>query len=119
MSGALTAFVFGGSTSTSTLNVTVLPVNAFATGFGAGTLTTLPAVGSSTGVPPFSYAWTIVSGDTITINSPTAASTTFSTTLSYGQTKFTIVRLTVTDAYGATGSADITVVFSDVSIDIH
>lgn len=41
-----------------------------------------------------SYAWTIVSGDTVTIDSPTAQTTTFSAMLANGETRQCVCQCT-------------------------
>lgn len=76
----------------------------------AGSVTSSAAVAvASGGTSPYTYAWTKVSGDTFTVTSPTAASTTFSTSLTNGQTKSGVYRCTATDAASATAYDDVTV----------
>lgn len=77
---------------------------------GGGSLTSSVSAGvASGGTAPYSYAWTYVSGDVFTINSPSSNSTTFTTTLIAGQTKTGVYRLTVTDSVAATVSATVTI----------
>lgn len=76
----------------------------------AGSVTSSSALGIVTnGTAAFTYAWTKVSGDTFTINTATAISTTFTTTLTNGQSKSGVYKLTVTDSLAATASANVTV----------
>jgi hypothetical protein len=92
------------------LNLTYISaVNSGASASGTTTSSVITGTVSG-GTGPFTYAWARVSGDTqITAGSPTAAATTFSATC-YDAVEFsTVFRLTVTDANGATATADITV----------
>lgn len=62
--------------------------------------TTVTQVG---GVAPYTYAWTKVEGDTLTVNSSTADTTTFSATgLLQGENLDATYRCTVTDSTGGT-----------------
>lgn len=64
----------------------------------------------SGGTAPYGYTWTRVSGDTLTIDSPTSASTTFyyfSAAATWSVSG--VYRCTVTDSTGATATRDITV----------
>jgi hypothetical protein len=68
------------------------------------------------GTPPFSYAWTKVSGGAITITSPGAASTTFSASgLASGETRSATFRCTVTDAHGLKDTVDVSVAIGRVA----
>jgi len=117
-----------GSTYTATFRCTVtdnaaatatvdVPVTITRGGFGASasptslyasTSTSSATTGSTTvtpsgGVSPYTYAWTLLSGDTLTVTSPTAASTTFSKTgLAEGDYFFATYRCTVTDSTAGT-----------------
>jgi hypothetical protein len=91
-----------------TLSVTVAPdpTNKVA-GDGSGVGTT-PAVTATVvgGTAPFTYAWTTISytsGIPPTVNSPTAAVTTFTQTgMAHGDVESAVFRVTVTDALAAT-----------------
>lgn len=62
--------------------------------------TTVTPVG---GVAPYTYVWTKVEGNTLTVDSPTAATTTFSATgLLQGENRDATYRCTVTDSTGGT-----------------
>lgn len=90
-------------------------------GGGAGTATSNSTTTTATGgTPSYSYAWTIVSssGGTITANSPTSATTTFSASHALnGGTVSGIARCTVTDSLSATATTDVAVTlnFPDIS----
>lgn len=61
------------------------------------------------GAPGYTYSWARVSGDaTITCNSPSAASTTFSATVTVATTKTAVWRCTVTDAVANVTTLDVT-----------
>ena len=62
------------------------------------------------GTGPFTYAWTKVSGDTLTVTNPTNASTAFRASIGPGDSRFATYRCTVTDSLGLTaiGSTSIT-----------
>ena len=101
---------FYGTAATGPLSIIIDPsalTNIFS---GSGFVNSDPATGiASGGSGGYSYAWTFVSGDTYTINFPSAATTTFFTFLSEGQYKLGNYRCTVTDSSSATAYADISV----------
>lgn len=97
MSGAVMVL----STGRPTLAASVLPVGLSATRFGAGTAVTLQTAITTVvgGVPPYTYLWTRVSGNTeIGPISGTSASTQFSGYFPYPDTYATIYKCVVTDA---------------------
>lgn len=61
----------------------------------------------SGGTGPYTYAWTQVSGDPFTCNNPTAATTTFRSTVAKASTNTSVWRCTVTDSLSATATVDI------------
>lgn len=65
-------------------------------------------VTASNGLAPYTYAWSFVSGITATVNSPSAATTTF-TRSGTGQTINGTYRCTVTDSTGRYTTVDVTV----------
>lgn len=108
------------STSKSTspppsLTVNITPVAVWNSG-PAGTVTTPSATaGVSGGTGPYTYAWSRVSGDTFTVTSPTAATTTFSASVGVvNSTKIATYKCTVTDSLGVTGSDTV-----DVEVDYN
>lgn len=86
-----------------------------ATAGGPGTTSPASVVTASGGTPTYTYAWAKVSGSTLTVNSPTAASTTFTGTPGVNSTLNAIYRCTVTDSAGspATATADVSVSIID------
>jgi len=92
------------------LRVEVAPGDMYSSRSGPGSLTSSGDTGSAVdGMPPYTYAWSYVSGSSYTINSPASATTTFTTTLSAAQFESGVYRCTATDADGATASADVTI----------
>lgn len=65
----------------------------------------------SGGTPPYTYAWTFVSGTTFTINNPTSQGTGFTRTANPPQNSPVsgVYRITVTDALSATAFKNINV----------
>lgn len=86
-----------------------------ATGDGSGVATV--TVTASGGTGPYSYAWAKVSGETLTVDMPTAATTSFSTSVSTGQLKTSVYRCTVTDSAGspATYTVDVSITLYETS----
>lgn len=78
---------------------------------GVGNVTTNAAtVSVLTGTPAYTYAWAKLSGNTFTIDSPTAASTTFSSTLTTAPSSYSgVYRCTVTDSAANSSYIDVTV----------
>lgn len=95
-----------GTGSAAPLSITISPTSSYKTRVGAGTLISGTSTGSATGgAGGYTYAWTFVSGDSYTINSPSSAATRFTTSLAANQFKSGTYRCTVTDSLGATASA--------------
>ena len=79
------------------------PTSLYKTGPTASQTTASVTVTPSGGVSPYTYAWTLLSGDTLTVNSPSAATTTFSKTgMISGDSFDATYRCTVTDSTGGT-----------------
>jgi hypothetical protein len=101
------------ATATADVSVTVVRSN-FSASASPGSLYASTSTSSATtasttvtvtgGVSPYSYAWTLLEGDSITVTSPTSASTTFSTNslISEGMIYFSTYRCTVTDSTSGT-----------------
>jgi len=85
------------------MSASASPTTIYKSGPGADQTTASTTVTVSGGVSPYTYAWTLVSGDTLTVNSPTAATTTFTKTglPPFGGVEATY-RCTVTDSTGGT-----------------
>lgn len=64
------------------------------------------------GTAPYTYSWTKVSGDTLTVTAPTADTTQFTATLFKNTERAATYRCTVTDALLATDSVDVAVFLS-------
>ena len=65
---------------------------------------------ASGGTSPYTYAWTKVSGDAITIASPSSATTKFSVAgMAPFEARLAIFRVTATDAVLATATSDVQV----------
>jgi hypothetical protein len=98
------------SASVSSLTASIDSAFAFARGVGGGTSTTPTlTVTAAGGTSPYTYAWAKVSGDTLTVTSPTTAATTFSGTPGIGNTLHAVYRCTVTDNVAATATVDVSV----------
>jgi hypothetical protein len=93
------------------LSISISPASPMTnTRVGNGSLTSSTATGTGAGGSGgYTYAWTYVSGDSYTINSPSSAATTFTTSLIVGIPKSGVYRCTVTDSSSATANATITV----------
>jgi len=104
------------STGRPTLAASALPLGLSATRFGAGTAITLQTAVTTVvgGVPPYTYLWTRVSGDTEVgpINS-TSASTIFSGYFTGPGTYATVYKCVVTDA------AAVSVDSNNITIDME
>lgn len=91
--------------------ITISPSSLYTSRSGGGSATSAAATGlGSGGAGGYTYAWTYVSGSSYTINSPSSAATTFTTTLIAGAYKTGVYRCTVTSG-GVTATADIQVDF--------
>lgn len=99
------------TTTVPTLGGSVEPALAFGSRNGAGTCFT----GTFTAVPegglaPYTYLWSIDSGDAFTILTGTAASTGFSISINFGEVKTAVAECVITDSSGQSAS-----VFGDVT----
>lgn len=94
------------------LTLTPTPLSVTGSGSSDGDLTLVTAqvtVSVSGGTPPYTHAWTFVSGDTgWVILSPSSASTRFQNDVPTLDGKSGTFRDTVTDARGRTGTVDVT-----------
>lgn len=85
--------------------------------FGAGPVNT----GATTclpggGYPPYTYAWTkIGTSFSLAANTPTAATTYFTGTTTYGGYEVAVFKCTVTDNIGQTAEAFVNVSIADIS----
>lgn len=105
------------SAFTSVLSATAVPDHHTIRSFvGVGTPATLTTpsttVTVSGGIPGYTYAWSFITdAANIVINSPSSATTTFSSTGSNGQSRTGTARCTITDSLGITAYADVTLKF--------
>jgi hypothetical protein len=83
------------------------PTSLYTSSFSSPITSSSVTVTPTGGTAAYTYAWTKVSGDTLTVNSPTSASTTF--TASVTSSKTAIYRCTVTDSLATTATADVTI----------
>jgi len=93
------------------LSITISPSALANFRLGDGSLTSDPATGTGADGSGggYTYAWTYVSGDSYTINSPSSATTTFTTSVVIGSPKSGTYRCTVTDSASSTANATIVV----------
>lgn len=90
------------------------PVFASATRSGTGSITTNTiTVTPAGGTGPYTYAWAFITDDAFTINSPTAATTSFTRLLTNGTSVSADCKCTVTDA--ALDTFEVAVVVSGFS----
>lgn len=83
------------------------PSSAFGSRVGSGLVTTASVTVSPTGgTGPYTYAWTLETGN-FTILSPTSATTTFRGSVTVGETTEDVATCTVTDSLAATTSVSI------------
>lgn len=79
-----------------------------------GLITSEPATATPTGgSAPYTYGWAKISGDTMTVMSPTNATTTFRANVPAGATRSAVYRGTVTDNFGQTATADVSITLSN------
>jgi hypothetical protein len=92
------------------MSVALTPTALYVFGSASAMTTSGVTARASNGSGGYSYAWTKVSGDDITINSASSATTTFTATgMTYGAERNATFRCTVTDTLATTATADITV----------
>lgn len=98
------------------LSISPSPVDGTGPGTEPATITSdLATASPSGGLGPYSYSWAYVSGDTVTITSPSSAATTFSREMVWPkQIATATVRCTCTDSSGQSATADLTVFLSNI-----
>ena len=96
------------------LTITPLSVTGDGGGFSAQTVTSDPAFAAVTdGQAPFTYAWTKVSGTTLTVTDPTLSSTSFSAFVEIDENVSATYRCTVTDGQSNTAFDDVYILLSN------
>ena len=93
---------------TLTFSASASPISANGSGLSGSVQTNTVTVTPVGGTGPYTYAWTFVSGDAVTVQNPTAAATKFSSTTSAES----VYRCTVTDSLAATAVANVGVSIS-------
>lgn len=100
-----------------TLTASADPTSVFGTQSSANSIpvtsggtTASPAGGRA----PFTYAWAQLSGDAMTILSPTMATTQFRATVQPNTSLSGTFRCTITDAVGQTATADVEAILSNL-----
>lgn len=113
---SIASVLFATASATAVLTAFATPSSIYGSHFGPGVAAT-PAVTISVtgGTTPYTYAWTKVSGDTMTVANPTGASTGFSATVGYGDSLNATYRCTITDAAGRTKTVDVGVTLEEQS----
>ena len=92
----------------------VNPNLATATGTSSPLTTNSVTVAAANGVAPYSYAWTFVSGQPFTCNSPAVATTSWTTNIGPGTEKQATWACTVTDSTPVTPKTVVVQVSLDV-----
>lgn len=99
----------GGAGGTLAVSISPTDVGNFSTAPSFTGVTGATATASG-GTSPYTYAWTKVSGDAITIASPSSATTKFSVSgMASPETRIANFRVTATDAVLATAISDVQV----------
>jgi hypothetical protein len=99
------------------ISVILVPTSLYKEGKLTKLTTSSVTATPSGGTSPYTYAWTQLSGDAISCNSPSAATTTFvASALDVGEYRYATYRCTVTDATAATAAADLVVAIQHTDI---
>lgn len=99
-----------------TLNVTPSSVSGTGDAISPILITSSTATATPTGgTAPYTYAWTKVSGDTMTVTNSTSASTAFRTSVGPGDVKTATYRCTVTDKNGLTAQDSVSITLTNTN----
>lgn len=91
-------------------------VSGAGSSFGTISITSGVATATPTGgTGPYTYAWTKVAGDTLTVTSPNSASTTFRAGIGPSDSRSATYRCTVTDKNGLTASGNVSIYLVNTS----
>ena len=98
------------------LNVAPSSVSGTGDSHAAILITSSTATATPTGgTAPYTYAWTKVSGDTLTVTNPTNASTAFRASIGPGDSRGATYRCTVTDKNGLTAQDTVSITLTNTS----
>jgi hypothetical protein len=100
-----------------TMSLSVTPEVSGSSGSpSGGVITSAAAFATPTGgTGPYTYAWTIVSGNALTVNTPNSANTSFRSSVGPGNSKFAVYRCTCTDSLGTTADDTVNVTLTNTS----
>ncbi len=101
-----------GSLDVIALGLTVTPASANVQVNGSGTGSTSVTAAGSTGITPYAYSWARQTGTRTVITNGNTATPTFSATLAAGESFTETMRVTLTDAVGATTYRDVNVQYA-------
>lgn len=90
-------------------SATASPISAVGSGLGGTVQTNTVTVTPAGGTGPYTYSWTYVSGDTVTVLSPTSAATRFSSATGAEA----VYKCTVTDSLAATAVVNVGISISN------
>jgi hypothetical protein len=109
-SGAATADVFVTVTITrASMTAAASPTYLYKSGTTTPQTTASVTVTPTGGTATYTYAWTKVSGDSLTVNSSTSATTTFTGSVASFSSLHSVYRCTVTDSLALTATADVSI----------
>lgn len=100
------------------ISLNVAPSSVFGEGNSAAIILITSSTATATptgGTAPYTYAWTKVSGDTMTATNPTSASTAFRLGVGPGDVKTATYRCTVTDKNGLTAQDTVSITLTNTS----
>lgn len=103
------------------LTLAISPSEGGGQGYNGGGNPTTVTSGAETATPsgglgPYTYAWTQLSGDTMTIGSASSATTTLTAVVASGVPKQGVFRCTCSDSSGQTATADVTITLINTQI---
>lgn len=94
---------------TLTFSASASPISATGSGLSGVVQTNIVTVTPAGGTGPYTYSWTYVSGDTVTVLSPTSAATRFSSATGAEA----VYKCTVTDSLAATAVVNVGISISN------
>lgn len=104
------------SGSKNPITLSISSPNAYANALGGLPATTSPVTVTATGgIGSFTYSWTKVFGDTLTLSGASSNTTTFTGTPGLGNTLVASYKCTVTDSIGDTEEIEVSVIIYEIS----